>query len=466
MGRPNLLFVMSDQQRRHSLGCMGQDPVQTPHFDAFAGDGLLARNALSASPVCTPFRGSLLTGCHPATTGCTTNEIHLDTKYPSIGTSLQQAGYHTGWIGKWHLHNPANEQYGRLFVPPEQRHGFEFWHAVNCNHDIFWKEYYENDPTPVVNERGWQIPHETDVALRFLDSDWDRARPFALFVSCVPPHNGTVMGRSQMPLREAGPRDRPMLTDFHRELVYHAPEEWEARYREMSHIPRLPNVQGDYARHHCIGHFGGVDSMDHEFGRLISYLKANDLYDNTIIVFTSDHGEMMGSHDLMSKCAPHEESIGIPFLMRWGNNLPKGTSDALISQVDMAPTLLGLMGISSPSSMDGTDVSHALKTGSSGPQEDVLLYFYSAPGEIAQYGKFGMGWRGLRSHDSVYVESRDYHAALFGREFYYDLVKDPYQLKPIHFGDDAATDKKMKYMQARLHKKLEETPDTWTTQGA
>lgn len=459
--RPNLLFVMSDQQRRYSAGFMNLDPVVTPHLDAMAADGLVLRQALSTSPLCTPFRGSLITGRHPASTGVTTNEIHLEAGENGIGKSLQSAGYHTGWIGKWHLHNPAQEQYGRQFVSPEHRHGFEFWHACNANHDIFWRQYYEDSPKAVLNERGWQIPHEADVAIEFLKTRRDRTRPFALFVSCVPPHNGEVMGRSKMPLREPGPGERPMNSDFHRNLVYHAPEEWEARYRAMKEIPRLPNVEGDYARHHTIGHFAGVDSMDHEFGRIVQALRDEGLYDDTIIVYTSDHGEMMGSHDLMSKNAPHEESIGIPWVMRWGNRLPRGTCDALLSQVDMAPTLLGLMGVGVPSSMDGIDLSSAVRQASSGPQEDVLLYYFSKPYEIPKYGKFGTGWRGLRSHDAVLVEARDYHKGLFGDVFFYDLKKDPWQTKPVHFGDDAATDCRMRDMQALLHKKLRETPDEW-----
>lgn len=454
--KPNILFVFSDQQRRHSLGFMGQDPVHTPHLDRFAQQSLVLTDALSTTPFCTPARGSLITGCHPLTTGVTTNEMLLNKDEVGIGKQLQKAGYHTGYIGKWHLCNKGP------FVPLEHRHGFEYWHVCNANHDVFWQHYFEDSPVPVIDQRGWQPDHEADTAIDFLRHKRDPNRPFALFVSTVPPHNGEVMGRSQTPLRKSLPTDRPMINDFDGSVLFIAPEEYEAPYTRDKEVRRLPNVAGDYCRVHCTGYFGGVDAMDASFGRILQCLEEQGLADNTIVVYTSDHGELMGSHDLMAKSRPFEESIGIPFIIRWPGQISPGRSDLLLTEVDMAPTLLNLVGASVPSRMEGKDLSGVLLGKVAQGPDAALLHYFTLPHELHLYGPTGMGWRGLRTHEYCFVHAIDSTVEFMGNErALYNLKKDPYQMNPILPGRGAATDRLMADMEARLKRWLRETNDAW-----
>jgi len=194
--RPNLLFVLADQHRRQALGFMNEDPVITPALDAFAGESAVFTNALSSSPLGAPYRASLMTGRYPVSTGVTTNGVGLGKDEAALGALLKNAGYRTGFIGKWQLFdNGLGDdiawQVGSRgqFVPPEHRFGFDYWHATNCFHCTFWRLYYEDTPEPVVDEEGWQPEHEADAAIRFIKSEAAGKRPFALFVSMVPPHN-------------------------------------------------------------------------------------------------------------------------------------------------------------------------------------------------------------------------------------------------------------------------------------
>lgn len=151
--RPNILFVFSDQQRRHALGFMGQEPVITPNIDKFAAESLVLTEALSAYPVCGPYRATLMTGRYPLTTGVDENEKGLKLTEVGLGNALKDAGYQTGYIGKWHIYDNGMHDWRQWhfnekgqFVPKEHRFGFDYWHAVNCNHRTFYKLYYEDMP--------------------------------------------------------------------------------------------------------------------------------------------------------------------------------------------------------------------------------------------------------------------------------------------------------------------------------
>ena len=417
--RPNLLFVFSDQQRHHTLGCLGEDPVLTPNIDRFAEDGMLFTNALSASPLCGPYRGTLLTGRYPHSTGIISNGTGLRPGETTIGTVLKDTGYQTAYIGKWHLydngikewidwHFNQRGQYG----PPDQRFGFDNWYATNCNHRTFWQLYYENSEKPVVCEPGWQPVHDVDMAVNYLKNISRPDTPFALFVSMVPPHNthGPGFVHHEVPSSQ---RNTPQL----RRLQHHAPEEFEYLYKGRR-LPRRGNVKDNYG-HYCLpGYFDACTGLDFHFGRLLNALKEEGLEDNTIVVYTSDHGDMMGSHGSFGKSVWYAESVGIPFIIRWPGRVKTGRSDLLLNSVDVIPSLLGLMDIKVPGTVEGSDYSDAFMGKNSAQPKSALL----------QLGN----WRALRTSRYTFVAQKRKNGP---NTFFYDNEKDPFQLTPVRPGE-------------------------------
>ena len=423
--RPNLVFVFSDQQRRHAIGCMNEDPVVTPNTDRFADDGLLFTNALSASPLCTPYRATLLTGRYPHSTGITGNGAGLRACERTIGTVLKSEGYQTAYIGKWHLFDNGIDKWidwhfnqRGQYVPPDHRFGFDYWHATNCNHRTFWRLYYENSEEPAICQPGWQPYHDIDMAVDYLKNVRRPDTPFALFVSMVPPHNthGPGFVHHEVPEYQ---KNAPQLS----RLQHHAPNEYEDIYKGRI-LRRRKNVADNYG-HYCLpGYFGACTGLDDQFGRLLDCIHNEGLDDDTIVVYTSDHGDMMGSHNRFGKSVWYEESIGIPFIIRWPGHVKTGREDILFNSVDVMPTLLGLIGIPIPGTVEGSDLSDVFSDEMQSPPESALIQLDR--------------WRALRTNRYTYVVSGNNKGRTFDR-FLYDRDNDPYQLHPLRAGDGSDT---------------------------
>jgi arylsulfatase A-like enzyme len=275
---PNLLFVFADQYRKQAVGFMNEDPVLTPNLDRLAGEGLAFTNAVSTCPICSPFRAMLMTGRFPMSTGITSNcmpgtDLQMDENETCIGDILKTSGYWTGYIGKWHLEIPslnraefpadsATDAWDGWTPPGRRRHGFDFWYAYNCNGKHFDPNYWKDSPKRIDLDQ-WSVAHETDMAIEFIRQR-PVNQPFALFMSWNPPHN-----------------------------PYVAPHRYMEMY-EGRDLPDRPNVEPDERyRQRFRSYLAAVNSCDDHFGRLISFLEQEGLSENTIVVFTSDHGEMM-----------------------------------------------------------------------------------------------------------------------------------------------------------------------------
>lgn len=438
MSRPNLLFVFSDQQRRHALGFMHEDRVRTPNIDRFATESAVCDNAVACCPICTPNRGIMMTGRYPTRTGVFANDHGLAAGTPTIGDYLQAAGYWTGYIGKWHIHaggssDPKDSAAG--FVPREFRDGFNYWHATNCNHNTFTRRYWEESPQPVVNELGWQPTHETDVAIDKIRTR-PNTRPFALFLSWTPPHNTHGPGFVRHPdvvlpeeyaaeLRAVG---------YPTEMQYHAPQVHTDQFANQA-IPRRGNVPGDYAHEALPGYLGSCESLDYEFGRLMAVLDEEGLRDNTIVVYTSDHGEMLGSHGRMQKSSWFEESVGVPLLVRWPGHIRPTRHSFVFSSLDWVRTLLSLVDAPRPATqLDGIDLAPALlgASGASATSSDAALLSYFAMRRTQMEGSnttAAIGWRALRTRTQTYVVILDRLSGALEHRLY-DLATDPLQLSP------------------------------------
>jgi len=341
MERPNVVFVFADQLRYQALGSSGNPVVKTPNLDRLAEQGVVFENAFSCCPVCSPYRGQLLTGRYSHCNGVIDNEYALRPEETTLPHVLKHQGYVTGFVGKWHLgYGPYAE---------DVRYGFDYMAAYNCNHDYYRLTYHENElgPYPI---NAWGPEGETDIALRFIDetSTSGNGKPFALFLAWGPPH---------------WPYDR-----YPREYQIYGPKEVD--------LPlNVPVQMADFARREIADYYGNVTALDAQMGRLMEHLEACGLSDRTIVCFSSDHGDHLSAHGhskpmddwlpplkRSSKCTPYEESIHIPFILRHPTAAVGGRrTQTLFSSVDVMPTLLGLCDIEIPEGLQGHDLSHAVR---------------------------------------------------------------------------------------------------------
>lgn len=418
MGTPtNVLLVFADQMRGSAMGCAGDANVRTPTLDGLSADGVRFEQAYCNSPLCTPSRGTLLTGTYPVRHGAATNDMPIRTEIPSMGRVFRDAGYATGYVGKWHLDGVPRDK----FTPPgERRLGFDFWAVHECTHNYFGSFYYADDPEPVRIE-GYEPVTQTDLAERFIHQHADS--PWCLALSYGPPHNPY----HRVPQRFLDPYDPAALK-----------------------LPdNVPPELADKARQDLSGYYAHVIALDELLGRLLRTLDERDLTDRTLVVFTSDHGDMLFSHGHTRKQRPWEESIRVPLLMRLPGNVPPGAaSDELIALVDLLPTVLGLAGLEVPGEIQGRDLSAAAR-GEGAGREDILLE--DACGCDESWLSGIPEWRGLRTKRYTYARRPD------GAWVLHDNVADPLQVENL-VDDPSARDVRER-LDARLEQRLAEIGD-------
>lgn len=332
----NLLFILPDQLGADRIGCYGAD-IQTPRIDSLAEESLVYRRASTASPVCTPYRAILFSGKYPSETGVVSNGMALPQDgFVPLAEAMNGAGYSTSYVGKWHL---SGDPQKNRWVPPESRGGFQDFIGWESHHVDHWNGLiYEDSPAPIV-----MAGHESD-ALTNIACDRIRRlaaeqKPFALFVAyqaphppCTPPeefakryedHDGKL--RPNVPDNPPG-YDRPG---------------WDAVYPQV-----------EFARRYA----GEVSHLDACIGRLLDSLEEEEVLDDTVVVLSSDHGELAGSHGLFGKEVMLQESLHVPLIVRVPGRKPEET-DSLFSTVDFYPTLLSLLGADGGSENRGIDQS-------------------------------------------------------------------------------------------------------------
>lgn len=424
--KPNVVFVFADQWRAQSTGYNGDPNVHTPHLDALAGESINLENAISSCPVCSPYRGSLITGRYPLSHGVFMNDVHLSADAVSIAEAFADGGYDTAYIGKWHLDGRGRS----AFIPREARQGFDFWKVLECTHDYNNSHYYGDTPERLTWE-GYDAIAQTREAERYI-REHDADKPFFLVLSWGPPHN-----------------------PFHT-----APERYEAIYRTMLEEGRLelrPNVP-DAVREQALDELSGycahITALDDCIGDLVKTLADTGLDENTVLVFTSDHGEMLGSHAMWRKQKPWDESMRVPFLLRYPERFGRAPRKCskFIDAPDIMPTLLSLCDVSIPDTVEGKDLTSYLE-GAPPPEDDCGLVACYAPfGEFARTGD-GKEYRGVRT--ARYTYARD----LEGPWLLYDNERDPYQLTNLCRVDEYA--RVQDRLERLLKRKLEEMDDAF-----
>ena len=338
--RPNFLVILSDQHSPHFLGCAGDPIVRTPHLDRLAEQGILFDAAYCASPLCVPSRMTFLTGRHCSDIGVWTNHCMLPSHFPTFAHGLGAAGYETVLGGRMH------------FVGPDQRHGFE----KRIIGDVL--SPHPGGPGPDLGQiplsttgqsrKGVEIAGPgrtayqaydvavTDTCCRYLEAR-DDPRPFCLVVGYVLPHCPFICPR-ELYDEYRGRVEVPRLPPKYLESLHPAVRLW----RRIRGVDELSEEQILRAR---TAYYGLVTFMDQQIGRLLEALSRTGLADDTVVVYTSDHGEMAGEHGMWWKSSFYEGSVRVPMIWSWPGRLQEGARiSAVTSLLDVGPTLLDLAG--------------------------------------------------------------------------------------------------------------------------
>jgi arylsulfatase A-like enzyme len=347
----NILLIFSDQQHRYSLGCMGNPEVHTPNLDALAGRGVLMRRCYSNDPVCGPFRGSLMMGEYTSRCGVTQNGAPLPTDRPTLADAFNAGDYHTGFVGKWHLGGN-----GAGPIASELRGGFTEFVGYQCYNgfrdDVV---FHDEDGQP----RQFDI-HRTDATTEIAIEKLRKMAPgpFFLLVGYQAPHYPVQPSPEFDTLYAGKPiTRRPNAVDADIDPFTRT---WSPRSPwPPEDDPNFQRYGGDLEEYIRL-YYGMCSQIDANVGRLLAELERLGLADDTAVFYTSDHGDMQGSHNLKNKCLPYEESAGIPLIAHVPSGATGVISDGLVSGVDFMPTCLDLASVPMPDGRDGVSFARTL----------------------------------------------------------------------------------------------------------
>ncbi|UCH26545.1 MAG: sulfatase-like hydrolase/transferase [Trueperaceae bacterium] len=419
--RPSVLFFFTDQQRWDTTGVHGNPLELTPNFDAMAAGGTHLYHCFTPQPVCGPSRACLQTGRYATTTGCFRNGIPLPEGSKTLAHYFNEAGYATGYIGKWHLADPAS----RGPVAENERGSYQSWLAANLLE--FVSDAYDtvlyNGEDEAVKLPGYRVDALTDAAIRYVDAHKDE--PFFLFLSYLEPHH------------------QNHIDD------YPPPEGYRERYAGRWVPPDLAALGGS-TQQHLAGYYGMVKRLDEALGRLLDALRSLELLEDTIVVFTSDHGCHFKTRNSEYKRSCHESAIRVPAAVRGPGFDGGGRVRELVSLLDLPPTLLEAAGIDVPEAMQGRSLLPLLRREeTSWPEEVFVQISESQVGRAVRTRrwKYGVtaperdGWRDSGSPD--YVD-----------QYLYDLQSDPYEL--FNLIDLESHQSVVKVMRERLVRRMSE----------
>ncbi len=436
--RPNILLILPDQMRASAMGCMGNAEVQTPHIDRLASEGVLFKKTYANVPVCCPARAILMTGTYPHVNGMVANDLRLKESHVTIAEILRDQGYQTGFVGKWHLDGGPRDP---GFVPPgERRQGFDFWAAYECHHNHFNPTYFRDTPE-IIQINRFEPEASCDFAVEFLRKQ-SKDKPFFLTVQMGPPHD--PYGAPEEYMKKYDPEKLTPPVNWQPNSEANVKSTRRLQRPGMPQIPTVPKG----GKEEIAAYYAAITALDDQVGRLLTTLKETGQDENTIILFTSDHGDMLGSHGMRRKRKPHDESARVPGILRWPGHIPAGRKvDTLFSHIDMPPTLLKLVGITPPQHMQGSDLSPvALGKTEEGPEAVLLQIFVPFnPDQIAK------PWRGIITARHTYARYEDSPWVLF------DDQQDPHQMKNLI--EDTALVQKLDDQLAALMKKQ---GDSWS----
>ncbi len=394
--KPNILFLWTDEQRADTMAVYGNRRIQTPNLNRLAAESMVFEKAYVSQPVCTPSRSTVMTGLWPHTNSCTQNNIPLPTDVPCLPELLNDPDYRTGYFGKWHLGDEIFAQ-----------HGFEEWASIEDGYRRHYREDrdkerkstyyyflrdlgYEPDTDSGYFSRGYAARRPLEHCKpKFLERETcdfirrHRNEPFMLYVNFLEPHMPFYGPFDDLhnPAEVRLPRNYEDPLEENEPLAYRLKR---AHYREKGFEGHDLKTESGWRR--LVANYWGLCSqVDLSVGEILRTLEREGLADNTIVVYTSDHGDMMGAHQLLAKTVMYEESIRVPWLMR----IPQtGFTHQVIhrpvSHIDLVPTLLDLLGKTSETPLPGQSLMPVLKENK--PQQDhVFLEWNPAENLVARY---------------------------------------------------------------------------------
>lgn len=465
--QPNILLVITDQQRADTMPGEAPEVLHTPHLHWLAERGTMFRNAYCTSPICTPARGSILTGQYPHTTGVVANylpgstDMPLPEDVPVLADYLKTAGYACGYSGKWHLptgndrrgFTDLTERYTHWDVDDETSdEAIAFGRRLGVEMGPSYTTYL-NPQAPEGPQTGGatKLPlafHPATMmatrAASFIRRMANDPRPFCLVYSCIEPHAlGTIYNISPCPFdRMYDPQDMP-LPDSRRDPL--APQVVRQRnYKGL--LPTDPYTDDDLQ---CLtaGYFGAVSYTDHLLGILLEALLSTDQFDDTLVIFTSDHGEMMGHHRMLKKGpVMFDDLVRIPLLIKEPGQQQAQEQEGLVSHVDLVPTALSFAGVSVPDELPGQNLRDAI--GGASQHQGIPMEYHSV-----KWGYTDWPLRAWRTMDWKYVEG------LHGDCELYDLRNDPGERRNL--AADPAYAKVLHEQRQNLRAWADATNDPW-----
>lgn len=440
--RPNVVFVMSDDHAAHAISAYGSRVNETPHLDRLAREGMLFRNVFATNSICTPSRASILTGLYSHKNGVPVFN-RFDGSQPTVAKLLQAAGYHTGMIGKWHLGSDPT--------------GFDRW-------EILPGQGVYEDPVlyTATGEKTYSGRYATDV-ITDLGIDFirerPRDRPFFLMLHHKAPHREWTPDEKHRRMFENRVIPEPPTfwddyatrTDALHENRQRVAEDLTPR--DLKVAPRAGLAGKDLVRwkyqRYMQDYLACVQSIDDNMGRLLDFLEESGLERDTIVVYTSDQGFFLGDHGLYDKRFMYEESLRMPFLVRWPATVrPGSTADALALNVDFAPTFLEAAGVAVPAAMQGRSLVPVLRGETPADWRTAIYYrYYHDPGHHDTRAHYGVR---TATHKLIHFWKKDQWEL-------FDLRSDPAELRNLYGqpGQEAVT-AELKATLARLKKELQD----------
>lgn len=477
--QPNVIYVFPDQYRNQAMEFWGQegfrehvnfrnDPVHTPRLNDFARESVVLTSAQSNCPLSSPHRGILLTGMYPNKSGVPLN-CNADRPISSLRADAEcvsdvfnKAGYDCAYFGKLHVDFPTPNDPARpghyvedrvpawdAYTPKERRHGFNYWYSYGT-YDVHKNPHYWDTEGRRHDPKEWSPLHEAKMVVSYLKNEGNvrnPKKPFFIMVGMNPPHS---------PYRSL---DDCMEEDFN-------------LYKDMSLDSLLVRPNADATMEKAAStpyYFASVTGVDRAFGQILDALKELGLDKNTIVVFSSDHGETMCSQRTDDpKNSPYAESMNVPFLVRYPGKLTPRVDDLMLSSPDIMPTLLGLAGLtdSIPTAVQGRNYAPLFFD----EKADMVrptgaLYIQNVDGEKDAEGKVqtyfpsARGFKSARYTLALYI---DRQTRQLKKSLLFDDVNDPYQLNNLPLDEHPEV---VKELCAEMGKVLKEIEDPWYLEG-
>ncbi|MDO4294137.1 MAG: sulfatase-like hydrolase/transferase [Eubacteriales bacterium] len=436
MDHPNILLILTDQLRKTSLGCYGNPDAQTPVIDGICRDGLRFDNSVSSAPVCAPYRTTLQSGLYPHQHGVRGNGDLFRPCFKGLAEYFNEAGYETCFVGKSHFGRDEIEEKDG-WVRPENRLGWKHWYGTGGDHHYDTPIYDDagNLDTRFFGKYGAFV--RTELAVNFVREK--KEKPWLLQLNYSEPHVATMPALYQMPATREYVRtinrklelglsekilNNPSSLSFYDTLPQHLltqllPQSYLDLY-DPEYLRLDPNVPERWKRVTRLflqEYYAMISCIDGEIGKLMDVLKETGQLQRTIVIFTSDHGDMLSNGYLRFKGVPYQNAFRTPLIVA-GPGVRKGYTDTLVSSVDMMPTLLELSGLKKPEILPGVSVAADIFGQEECRQNAVLLGLAT--------------WRGI--YDGRYFYAVDNRSGAIRPIRLIDTQQDPYDMNNLnHF---------------------------------